>query len=85
MKVVGDRLEVRHQSIHRALAGRRHRQSGALGVEPGQHATEGITQALAEEPQRQCDETDREVQQLRRAVKDAVLSLRRGERLPHRR
>ncbi len=78
-EAVGDRLEVRHQGIHRALAGLRDRKWRRVGVETGEKATEGLAEPLAEQPHRQRDRPDHEVEQLGRAVENAVGAARGGE------
>ena len=49
-KVVGNRLEIRHQGIHRALARLRDRKRRGLGVEAGEQAAEGVAEPLTEQP-----------------------------------
>ncbi len=71
-EVVRDRLQVRHQGTHRALARLRDRQGCRVGVEAGEQTPERVPQPLPEQPQWKRDDADHDVQQLRRAVEDAV-------------
>ena len=78
-EAVRDRLEIRHQGVHGALAGLRDRKRRRVGVEAGEKATEGVAEPLAEQPHGQRDRPDHEVEQLGRAVQNAVGAARGGE------
>src|SRR2546423_12065622 len=81
--MVRDRLEVIHQGPHRALTLGGDRQRPLGPGAPIEQAANHPGGALTDQPDRQSDEPDQNVEDLRGAVQGAVLALRRGQPLPH--
>src|SRR4029079_225582 len=84
VEVVGNRLQVAHQSVHRSLALRGDRQRSLTAtLERPEQVAYAPAEQLAEEPERQQHDPEQDVDELGRTVENTVLSLGPCQPFPH--
>ena len=84
VEVLGNRLQVAHQSVHRPLALRGDRQRSLTAtLERPEKVAYAPAEQLAEEPERQQHDPEQDVDELGRTVQNTVLALGPCQPFPH--